>query len=108
MKNTLALIKTKVGHGKVRKFVINELGQNYRTFVYQLHHGLVPYKVILVIMKKLDIKFEEFKNYEYQDTIIVHSQADKVVRAKDKKAAQYIAELHTPKPKKLSELLGTK
>lgn len=101
MKNTLALIKLKVGHGNVRKFVRDELGITYRTFVYQLHHGLVPYKRIRVIIDKLGISFDDFKDYEYSDEDKVHS-----LEKRDEKKA--LKDLHTPKPRKLSELLSNK
>ncbi len=99
MKNTLALIKAKVGHGNVRTFVKNELGVTYRTFVYQLQHGLVPYKVIRVIIDKLGISFDDFKDYQYTNTGKVHSQECRF----EKKA---LKDLHTVKPKKLSDILG--
>ena len=101
MKNTLALIKKKVGHGNVRKFIRDELGITYRTFVYQLHHGLVTYKMIRVIIDKLGISFDDFKDYEYTNTGKVHSQECRF----EKNA---LKDLHTIKPKKLSELLEYK
>ena len=105
MNNTLALIKEKVGHGKVKKFVRAELGMQYRTFVYQLKHGLVTYKVIKKIIVKLDIKFEDFKDYEYSEDHKVHSHAE---RAKGREVNASLRDLHMEKPKKLSELLSNK
>lgn len=105
MNNTLALIKERVGHGKVRKFVKSELSMQYRTFVYQLKHGLVTYKSIVKIMTKLDIKFEDFKNYEYSKDHEIHSQGEKL---REREVRTSIKDLHIAKPKKLSELLGNK
>ena len=101
MKNTLALIKAKVGHGNTKTFIKNELGLTYRTFVYQLKHGLVTYKVIRVIIDKLEISFDDFKDYEYTDTGKVHSQECRFEK-------KMLKDLYTVKPQKLSDLLGLK
>lgn len=102
MNNTLSLIRKKVGQGNIKKFVTKELGIKYRTFVYQTENGLVPYRVIKVILEKLDIEFSAFKDYEFQPEI---KEVKKVV-TNQKKIFDEIEELHIPKPKKLSEIFG--
>ena len=101
MKNTLSLIRQKIGHGKITTFVRKELGVNYRTFVYQLSRDMVPYKTIKILLKKLGITFEELRDYKYTPNAHVHSQ-------KIRQAEESLRQLHLRKPKKLSELLQGK
>lgn len=103
MKNTLTLIRQKVGQGNIRKFVREELKVNYRTFMYQISRELVPYKTIKVLLEKLDIKFEDLKDYKYTPNADVHSQ--KFYRDRDK---EQLKQLYLPKPQKLSAIFRKK
>ena len=98
MKNTLALIRDKLGHGHIRKFVEQELHIQYRTFTYQCSRGMVPYKTIVTLLKKLDITFDELKSYKYIPDPLVHSQQKRDIK-------KSMTDLHVAKPKKLSEIL---
>lgn len=100
MKNTLALLRQKLGHGEVIKFIENDLGTNYRSFVNKIERGTVPYKTIRLIVDKLDINFDEFRDYEFEST------ENKEVKKEEKKIEKKIEELHTPKPQKLSTIFG--
>ena len=106
MRNTLTLIRNKLGQGNIRKFIEKDLGMKYRTFVYQCDNGLVHYKTIKALIEKLDIKFEDFKDYEFIDNKEVHSLSERKIINQEKKIKQDIAELNIPQPMKLSELLG--
>ena len=97
MNNTLALIRGKLGHGRIKPFIEKDLNVRYRTFVYQAKHGLIPYKTIILIMEKLNIKFEDFQNHQFVDP-----PKDKA----QKKVDRAIKALHIPKPEKLSTLFG--
>ena len=103
MENTLALIRQKLGHGKIKPFIEKELKVKYRTFVYQCENGTVPYKTIILLMDKLGIKFEEFKQKQF--TVEIKAAEKKVERKKEvKKIAEQ--EIHIPQPKKLSSIFG--
>lgn len=99
MKNTLALIKERYGHGSVQKFVKEELGIQYRTFLHQLENETVPYKTIKKLIRALDIKFTDFKDYEF----ITPEK-----RKQDKEDEKQMKLLNTPRPKKLSEIFSKK
>ena len=101
MQNTLALIRIKVGHKKVKSFIEKDLGIKYRTFVYQCENGVVTYKTIKKLLKLLDIKFEDLKEYEFIE------ERDKKKERKEKKIDKEITQLKIPTPMKLSDLLKT-
>lgn len=108
MQNTLSLIRQKLGRGKIKPFIENELGIKYRTFVYQCRHGLVPYRMIRVLVDKLEISFDDFKDYEFSDVDkVTGSQGRGVARAaKETEAA--VIQLEIPTPQKLSTIFGKK
>lgn len=108
MQNALGIIRQKLGHGKIKNFVENELNVRYRTFVYQCEHGVVPYKTIKLLIDKLDIDFKDFKVYEFNDVGKSTPLSESASKLDDKKAEKAAEQLEIPMPMKLSELLGNK
>ena len=108
MQNTLSLIRQKLGQGSIKSFIENELGVKYRTFVYQCEHGLVPYRMIRVIVDKLEISFDDFKDYKFSNVDKVKSSQGRGVARKEKNIQLAIENLNIPAPKKLSEMFGKK
>jgi len=97
MQNTLLLIKNKVGHGNVRKWVEDTFGMDYRTFVYQVREETMRYRDILKLLKALDIDFEDLRQNKYSK---VKTYVD---RQKEEKQAE---EEQIPKTEKLSDAFG--
>ena len=108
MQNTLALIREKTGHGGVVKFVEQELGLKYRSFVNQIEKGNVPYRTIKVIIEKLDIKFEDFKDFEFDHKGTQTEIKIKKEKRKEEKIEASIEDIYVPQPKKLSEIFAGK
>lgn len=108
MQNTLSLIRQKIGRGKIKPFIENELGIKYRTFVYQCRHGLVPYRMIRVLVDKLEISFDDFKDYQFSDVDKVKSSQGRGVARAAKAAEEATVQLELPIPQKLSTLFGKK
>lgn len=99
MTNGLTLIRNHVGQGKIVKFIENDLGITYRTFVHQCKHDNLTIQTIKLMIDKLDISFEDFKISEIRS----QSSAEKAV---ERKVERTIEQLEIPLPMKLSELIG--
>lgn len=97
-----------MGHGKIKPFIENELGVKYRTFVYQCEHGLVPYRMIRVLVDKLEISFDDFKDYQFSNIDKVTGSQGRGVARADKAAEEAVIQLELPIPQKLSSLFGKK
>lgn len=104
MKNTLTLIRNKIGHGNIEKFIEEKIGIPYRTFVHQTKNGNVKYKTIKLLIMLLDIKFEDFKDYEFIDNHDQQNKEEKKSVRKEKKIRSAIEELEIQRPQKLSSI----
>ena len=97
MTNGLALIRNHVGQGNIIKFIEDEIGMTYRTFVHQCNNDNLTIRTIHIMIDKLGITFDDFKISDQRS----HSTPDK----NDAKAEKAIKQLEIPLPQKLSELL---
>lgn len=97
MQNTLLLVKKKVGHGNVRKWVEETFGMDYRTFVYQVREETMRYRDIVKLLKLLDVDFRDLRSNEFSK---VKTYMTKQKEEKEQKEEGF------PRAEKLSDVFG--
>ena len=67
MKNTIKIIKKLKNYDQqqVQEYIENTFGISYRAFYDQCKKGTMPYHRIKLLLKELDITFEELRGYQY-------------------------------------------